>query len=674
MQGRNFAHTALTRCVATLTLVTFVVGASTGKHVENASCASDDQALLQAKALVKGGVATCPADPSTDTEDPVIWVRDTVLTTTSGQCVIPQNAVTVSDNCPGVTWSCEPPSCSCAYVGQNTVDCTAIDAAGNAASASLYVTVEDNEDPVFDAVPNDVTVTTDQGQCGARVNFNVPTATDNCGVAQLVCSPESGTAFSVGTTTVTCTATDVNGNTAETSFVVKVDDYQDPLVVVSDTVLSTTSGQCVIPQNAVTVSDNCPGVTWSCEPPSCSCAYVGQNTVDCTAIDAAGNAASASLYVTVEDNEDPDFDAVPNDVTVTTDQGQCGARVNFNVPTASRHCGIFQVVCSPESGTTFPVGTTTVTCTATDVNGNTAGTSFVVNVHETEAPVFNPVPDNVTVTADQGQCEAVVNFNVPTAIDNCPGVQAVCSPESGTTFPVGTTTVTCTATDVNGNTAETSFVVNVDETEAPVFDPVPDVVTVTADQGQCGAVVDYVANATDNCPGVQVVCSQESGTTFPVGTTNVTCSATDASGNTASSESFVVQVNDLEDPSIGTLPNIDVQSCSPTTVTFAPTADDNCPGVSTSCSPSSGSLFTVGETEVTCTATDVAGSTSQKRFSVSVECDNGSSEPTDNAGDGSYYHKRVPRIPRWLHHKHHGHAKRGRHVRKGLDTRTDGAQ
>jgi hypothetical protein len=55
----------------------------------------------------------------------------------------------------------------------------------------------------------------------------------------------------------------------------------------------------------------------------------------------------------------------------------------------------------------------------------------------------------------------VVNYPAPVASDNCPGVGVVCSPASGASFPLGTTTVTCTATDMSGNTATCSFSVSV---------------------------------------------------------------------------------------------------------------------------------------------------------------------------------------------------------------------
>src|SRR5205085_5161777 len=69
-------------------------------------------------------------------------------------------------------------------------------------------------------------------------------------------------------------------------------------------------------------------------------------------------------------------------------------------------------------------------------------------------------PSNVTsVTPVPGGSGAVVNYPPPTASDNCPGVTAACVPPSGSTFPVGSSSVTCTATDTSANTATCSFTV-----------------------------------------------------------------------------------------------------------------------------------------------------------------------------------------------------------------------
>ena len=92
--------------------------------------------------------------------------------------------------------------------GTTTVNCAAKDAQGNEALASFAVTVEDQEPPTL-SVPASISVNTDAGRNVATVSYlSQVIATDNVGVASLVCTPPSGGAFPVGTSTVTCTATD----------------------------------------------------------------------------------------------------------------------------------------------------------------------------------------------------------------------------------------------------------------------------------------------------------------------------------------------------------------------------------------------------------------------------------------------------------------------------------
>jgi hypothetical protein len=147
----------------------------------------------------------------------------------------------------------------------------------------------------------------------------------------------------------------------------------------------------------------------------------------------------------------------PANRAVSNDPNQCGAVVSYPAPTTAGSCGT--VTCSPASGSFFPKGTTTVTCTAQ------AGSSctFTVTVNDTQPPTIT-CPPNVTAVAAPACPPAVsttVTFPPPTATDNCPGVVVVCNPPSGSTIPVGVTTVTCTATDAVGNTATCSFTTSV---------------------------------------------------------------------------------------------------------------------------------------------------------------------------------------------------------------------
>lgn len=170
----------------------------------------------------------------------------------------------------------------------------------------------------------------------------------------------------------------------------------------------------------------------------------------------SNNVATAT---TIASNPAPRI-TCPGNVTQLNDPGMCSAVVNYFIPPASDNCPIFNVVCLPPSGSSFAIGTSTVTCVATDGGGLTATCSFTVTVSDFERiAVFCPA--NVSVTASAGQCSPVVNYSVPTVIDNCPGSNVSCVPPSGSTFPLGVTSVLCTAVDAKGVQATCGFTVTV---------------------------------------------------------------------------------------------------------------------------------------------------------------------------------------------------------------------
>ena len=121
------------------------------------------------------------------------------------------------------------------------------------------------------------------------------------------------------------------------------------------------------------------------------------------------------------------------------------------------------MTCSPASGAAFQKGTTSVVCSVSDASGNSASCSFTVTVNDTEAPGIT-CPPSLTRVAP-ASCPIATSLTVtyasPAATDNCPGVTTACLPPSGSAFPVGTTTVLCSATDTSGNTSNCAFTVTV---------------------------------------------------------------------------------------------------------------------------------------------------------------------------------------------------------------------
>ena len=171
-----------------------------------------------------------------------------------------------------------------------------------------------------------------------------------------------------------------------------------------------------------------------------------------------------------------------------------------------------------------------MTCSATDVAGNTGTASFTVEVQDVKKPIVT-VPSDFFVEAT-GVSGATVSYNGVSAVDDVDGpVGVTCGPASGTVFPLGTTTVTCTASDTAGNTGENSFEVMVRDTTAPTV-TAPGAQEAEATSG-AGAVVTFDTSASDVVDGeVSTTCVPASGSTFALGSVEVVCSATDAAGNT----------------------------------------------------------------------------------------------------------------------------------------------
>jgi hypothetical protein len=228
-----------------------------------------------------------------------------------------------------------------------------------------------------------------------------------------------------------------------------------------------------------------------------------------------------------------------------------GQFVSFAAPTATDqdnagNIGSAQVVCNPDSVLStpfFPVGDNTVTCTAYDPHGNTATTSFHVIVLNKIPPTFFGTPPTGPFVAPSS-AGVVVNYTAPTAVDQLDGPVAVsCTPASGANFAIGTTTVTCSASDLAGNTNRVGFpikVVAAGDWNPPVITAPSGIAVVSSSAS--GMVVGYTVSATDDVDGtVPVSCSPASGTVFHPGTTTVSCTAHDKAGNVANA-SFPVSV------------------------------------------------------------------------------------------------------------------------------------
>jgi hypothetical protein len=148
--------------------------------------------------------------------------------------------------------------------------------------------------------------------------------------------------------------------------------------------------------------------------------------------------------------------------------GPAGATATYSASATDNKDGTVPVVFTPPSGSLFPLGTTTVTATATDFHGNVATATFAVRVFDTTPPALS-VPADVVAEATGPEGAAVtLSASATDIVDGT--VPVVFDPASGSVFPLGTTTVTATATDAAGNSSEGTFTVTVRDTTPPVLD------------------------------------------------------------------------------------------------------------------------------------------------------------------------------------------------------------
>ncbi|RKX27610.1 MAG: hypothetical protein DRP47_06285 [Candidatus Zixiibacteriota bacterium] len=248
-----------------------------------------------------------------DTTAPVVECpTDTVLNTEPNQCGSHVSfVIDAGDNCAGVTKITSPPSGSFFEIGITEVICVAIDSSGNVDSCSFNVTVNDTEPPVLN-LPDSIVVGNDSGHCYAQVEFDV-NATDNCSGITVMTEPLSGSAFSVGESTIEVIAVDASGNADTGWFEIIVNDIEPPLLQCPENIeIFNDSGYYgSFVSFPLLADENCSIVQIMSNPLSGSFFDIGTTPVEIIAFDLADNADTCNFEVTVLLN-DPDSDGLPN--------------------------------------------------------------------------------------------------------------------------------------------------------------------------------------------------------------------------------------------------------------------------------------------------------------------------------------------------------------------------
>ena len=322
---------------------------------------------------------------------------------------------------------------------------------------------------------------------------------------------------------------------------------------------------------APTATDNCSGTITGTTTTILPITAQGTTVVTWTFEDANGNISTQTQNVVIDDVTGPAPDVADlEDVTA-----ECSVDT-LTAPTATDNCS------GTITGTTTTIlpitaqGTTVVTWTFVDNEGNTTTQTQTVVVIDTTAPVAD-VADLEDVTAE---C-SVDTLTAPTATDNCSGT---ITGTTTTTFPItaqGTTVVTWTFTDSSANiTTQTQNVV-INDITLPVVITQDITVFLDANGEAIISPFDIDAGSVDNCDGDLIYDLDITlFTCDDIGDHIVTLTVTDSNGNSDSLEAIVTVDNDFEDvDNDGILDNCDSEILDDMDQDGIEDSIDNCPNI-----------------------------------------------------------------------------------------------
>ena len=254
-------------------------------------------------------------------------------------------------------------------------------------SCIQQITLKDNTPPELYGVPADLSFAAGHDCKSSNVNWEMPTAMDNCGTPTVTQSHDADFDFPIGNTVVTVTATDVCGNKATATFKVII-----------------TQGDCC----GGAPNINCPADVLACPGSNTHTDACGTATVSgCSdydisfrdkiwidqnchkvikrtwiGIDKHNNLLGDSCVqtITLQDNVPPVISGVPNDINIGAGHNCLASNVYWDTPTATDDCGNVTLTQSHQPSFDFPIGTTTITITAKDGCNNKATKTFKVIV------------------------------------------------------------------------------------------------------------------------------------------------------------------------------------------------------------------------------------------------------------------------------------------------------
>ena len=428
-------------------------------------------------------------------------------------------------------------------IGETIVTWTATDVAGNESSIEQKVTIVDTTSPSLQ-IPDQKTVEATSLQ-NTLVEIGEAYADDISGISSITNNaPE---VFSLGTTLVTWTAVDNYGNTSTHDQTITVVDTTAPSIFAPNDIFSEAVDPTLnyIDIGQASSFDSTSTVSISNDMPITF--LFGSTTVTWTATDDSGNVSTDTQTVTIVDTTSPEIFS-PSDIVVEA-TAPFVTDIELGLAIIDDIIGVNAV--TNDAPDSFSLGETTVTWTVTDSSGNFATATQTVSVVDTTAPSITS-PSAIQVEAVSADNTLDIGNPVYNDLIDIASV----TNDAPDSFPLGETIVTWTATDSSGNFATATQTVSVVDTSAPSI-TAPNAIQVEA-TGIEGNLADIgQANGFDFVEIISI--TNDAPDSFSLGETTVTWTATDSSGNFATSTQ-TVSVVDTTSPTLTIPENIIVDS------------------------------------------------------------------------------------------------------------------
>ena len=488
-------------------------------------------------------------------------------------------------------------------LGETIVTWTATDNYENSISNQQIITVIDTGLPKITA-PSDLYVEASHFDENIIELIGVR-ASDKVEISSI--TNDAPEVFPLGETIVTWTATDTSGNIAMDSQKVLVEDTTSPILVIPSDIqmeIITSTGMQIdlgiassndLIDSQSKITNDAPEVF-----------PLGETIVTWTTTDASGNSASATQTISIIDTTSPViFD--PEHIVMEAINRENNS-IMLNSPETT---DIQDVELSNDAPEVFPLGETIVTWTATDTSGNSASATQTISVIDTTIPIIT-IPADIQVEAISLDAN-VVEFDSAEASDKVE-ISSITN-DAPEVFPLGETIVTWTATDTSGNSASATQTISVIDTTSPVIEQ-PESFSFEAINRVDNIFELSTIESSDNTEVALV--SNDAPVSFEFGTTIVTWTVIDISGNSSTLEQEI-HVIDTTIPIITTPADIQVEAISlDANIVEFDSAEASDKVEISSITNDAPEVFPLGETIVTWTATDTSGNSASATQTISV--------------------------------------------------------